>query len=106
VESIQEYSSVSADSTIPRDLTVNRFAKAPTILTSTSKTGARKSGHSDGGLSQDVSRLPQFGNGETSNSEARDGDIFPSSVSFTDGTEDRQAGIKRKGKSKLSRQDG
>ncbi|KAH9544419.1 hypothetical protein CY35_13G118900 [Sphagnum magellanicum] len=106
VESIQEYSSMSADSTIPRDLTVNRFAKAPTILTSTSKTEARKSGHSDGGLSQDVSRLPQFGNGDTSNSEARDGDIFPSSVSFTDGAEDRQAGIKRKGKSKLSRQDG
>ncbi|CAM6078942.1 unnamed protein product [Sphagnum tenellum] len=106
VESIQEYSSMSADSTIPRDLTVNRFAKAPTILTSTSKTEARKSGHSDGGLSQDASRLPQFGNGQTSNSEARDGDIFPSSVSFTDVAEERQAGIKRKGKSKLSRQDG
>ncbi|CAK9202807.1 unnamed protein product [Sphagnum troendelagicum] len=106
VESIQEYSSMSADNTIPRDLTVNRFAKAPTILTSTSKTEAGKSGHSDGGLSQDVSRLPQFGNGQTSNLEARDGDIFPSSVSFTDVAEERQAGIKRKGKSKLSRQDG
>ncbi|CAK9863601.1 unnamed protein product [Sphagnum jensenii] len=106
VESIQEYSSMSADSTIPRDLTVNRFAKAPMILTSTIKTEARKSGHSDGGLSQDASRLPQFGNGQTSNSEARDGDIFPSSVSFTDVAEERQAGIKRKGKSKLSRQDG
>ncbi|CAM6051362.1 unnamed protein product [Sphagnum compactum] len=106
VESIQEYSSMSADSTIPRDLTVNRFAKAPMILTSMSKTEARKSGHSDGGLSQDASRLPQFGNGQTSNSEARDGDIVPSSVSFTDVAEERQAGIKRKGKSKLSRQDG
>jgi hypothetical protein len=29
-----------------------------------------------------------------------------SSVSFTDVAEERQAGIKRKGKSKLSRQDG